>query len=393
MRWLYPPLGTLILTMLGGIYTFSLFYAPIQDYYSIRDVAPLTLAFSLITLTYSIFIIPAGVFYDRIGPRLPLLLGAFIIFLGYVLASQMVHFDWSVAKFIYYAGLGVALGLGIALVDAVPRPLVSKWFPDRTGTAVGIVAVGFGIGAAVMTPIISHFLSIASVFETFIYLGAIYLVVISLCAIPMKDPRIEKKDEEISLNLSETLKDRRFQILWLCFLLSSFSGLMVIGNAAPILKEGAKQTPELLNLIPTFLIVTSLANASGRLIWGFLLDKIGVSKSMLTNFVTTALSGLLLSQTFSTHLVFPLASVIYANYGGVLALFPSATAIFFGKKYAGRIYGAIFTAWGFSGLVAPYAGGLIRDLLQSYTVAFYIASLSAFSAALLVISSRGLFRK
>ncbi len=391
MRWIYPPLGMLILTMLGGIYTFSLFYAPIQEYYSIENVAPLTLAFSLITLTYSIFIIPAGFLYDRAGPKTPLILGALVIFLGYFTASQMRNFDWETAKILYYLGLGVAVGLGIALVDAVPRPLVSKWFPDKTGTAVGIVAVGFGIGAAVMTPVISYFLSVTTVFETFVYVGLIYLVVISLCAIPMKDPKVER-GEEVSLNLSETVRDRRFHVLWLAFLLSSFSGLMVIGNAAPILREGAKQTPELLSLIPAFLIVTSIANASGRLIWGVLLDKIGVVRAMLLNFVTTSLSSLTLSKAFSTYFVFPLASIIYANYGGVLAIFPSATAIFFGKKYAGRIYGAIFTAWGVSGLVAPYVGGLIRDVLKSYTVAFYVAALSAILAVLLVFFGRRFFR-
>ncbi len=392
MRWIYPPLGMLILTMLGGIYTFSLFYAPIQEYYSIENIAPLTLAFSLITITYSIFIIPAGVLYDRTGPRVPLLLGALVIFIGYIIASQMRYFEWDTAKLLYYLGLGVALGLGIALVDSVPRPLVTKWFPDKTGTAVGIVAVGFGIGAAVMTPIISYFLSVTSVFETFIYVGLIYLVVISLCAIPMKDPKIERKDEEISLNLSETLRDRRFHVLWFAFFLSTFAGLMVIGNAAPILREGAKQTPELASLIPAFLIITSFANASGRLIWGFLLDKIGVVNSMLLNFATTAFSSLALSKAFSTFLVFPLASIIYANYGGALAIFPSATAIFFGKKYAGRIYGAIFTAWGFSGLIAPYAGGLMRDVMRSYTSAFYLATFSAFLAVLLVFLSRRFFR-
>lgn len=224
MRWIYPPLGMLILTMLGGIYTFSLFYAPIQEYYSIENVAPLTLAFSLITITYSIIIIPAGMFYDRVGPRVPLFLGAAVIFLGYLIASQMKNFDWNIAKLLYYMGLGVAIGTGIALVDAVPRPLVSKWFPDKTGTVVGIVAVGFGIGAAVMTPVISYFLSITSVFGTFIYIGLIYLVIISLCAIPMKDPKIERKDEEASLNLMKTLKDKRFYVLWLAFLLSGFSG-------------------------------------------------------------------------------------------------------------------------------------------------------------------------
>lgn len=80
---------------------------------------------------------------------------------------------------------------------------------------------------------------------------------------------------------------------------------MVIGNAAPILREGARQTPGLLNLIPAFLIITSIANASGRFIWGLLLDRIGVANSMLVNFVMTGVSSLALSGAFSTYLVFP----------------------------------------------------------------------------------------
>ena len=381
-RLIYLPLGLVILTMLGGVYTFSLFYGPLQKYYAIDDVAPFTLAFSLITLTYSLFIIPSGILYDRFGPKLPLSLGTLVIFSGYLLASSMKNYEWETARLIYYISLGMLMGLGIAMVDAVPRPLVSKWFADMPGTAIGVVAVGFGIGTAVMTPLILQFLAVTDVFTTFAMLGVIYLTVLLLCTAPMKDPP-DSFRKNGSFNLSGILYDRRFHLLWLLFFLSSFSGLMVIGNAVPIIQEGARYSSELKGVAGTFLIITSFANAGGRFAWGVLLDRLGMAKAMKINFLTTSLSALLLSNLFKTKLVFLLGSVIYANYGGVLAIFPASTSIFFGKKYAGRSYGAVFTAWGVSGLIAPFSGALLRDAVDSYLPAFYMASAISFIAFVL----------
>ncbi len=392
-RWMYPILGMIILTMLGGIYTFSLFYKPLQEFYGISNVAPLTLAFSLITLTYSIFIIPAGLLYDRLGPKIPLIAGAFTIFSGYLLASQMKNFDWDTAKVLYYVGLGFLPGLGIALVDAVPRPLASKWFPDRPGTAIGLVAVGFGIGAAVMTPVITGMLENFGVFRTFALVGLIYFAVIVFCALPMRDPESRKGESAHDLDLGMVLRKGRFYRLWFAFFLSSFAGLMVIGNAAPILREGARNTPELAGLVAAFLIITSFANAGGRFAWGFALDRLGVFRALRFNFLLSAAASLLLAFTYSTYVVFPLASVIYANYGGVLAMFPAAVSIYFGRKYAGRIYGAIFTAWGFSGLLAPYTGGLIRDLTGEYVYAFYVAFAVSLIAVVLMMGKEEVARE
>ncbi len=371
-RWIFPILSIAILAMLGGLYTFSLFYKPLQDFYGLKDVAPLTLAFSITTLTYSILIIPAGSFYDRFGPKFPLLTGAFIIFLGYSLASTIRGYDWETARIFYYLYLGILPGIGIALVDSVPRPLVAKWFPEKPGTAVGIVAIGFGAGGALIAPLVGYLLIATDIFHTFIALGLLYLTVISICSIPMRDP-LNLKKERGSHRLSEVLKSEIFYKLWFAFLFSTFSGLLIIGNAATILLEGAKVTPQLRDSIGAFMVVTSISNALGRVLWGALLDRIGVRKTMELNFFTSSVSLILLSQLFTTPLIFPLASIVYANYGGTLAIFPATSSMVFGQRVAGRAYGALFTAWGISGFMAPFFGALIRDLTNSYIFAFYSA--------------------
>ncbi|MBO8183281.1 MAG: OFA family MFS transporter [Archaeoglobus sp.] len=380
-RWVFPFAGLAILSMLGSIYAFSLYYSPLQSYYNLNSIAELALAFSLITVSYSIFIIPAGFFYDRFGPKIPVLLGAFVIFLGYFVGYSMKNFlDWNAARYLYYLGLGILPGLGIAIVDAVPRPLVAKWFPDKTGTAVGIAAIGFGIGTAIVTPIIRYFLSATNVFQTFLYMGILYFSVIGLVGLILKDPEIKSTKESLDFSLSSALRDRRFHVLWLSFALASFAGLMFIGNAVPILKEGAGE-----EIISAFLIVTSFFNAGGRFLWGVILDKTSVWWAMQANFILTSVALLALTTAYKYPITaILLGGIIYANYGGLLALFPSATAIFFGKKYLGRIYGAIFTSWGVAGLLGAFSGGLIKDLTASYISSFYLAILTSLIAILIV---------
>lgn len=94
---------------------------------------------------------------------------------------------------------------------------------------------------------------------------------------------------------------------------------------------------------------------------------------MVLNFLSSSASIILLFQFFTTLLVFPLASIVYANYGGTLAIFPATSSIVFGRKLAGRAYGAMFTAWGISGFIAPFFGALLRDLTNSYIFSFYSA--------------------
>jgi OFA family oxalate/formate antiporter-like MFS transporter len=384
-RWIYPFAGLAILSMLGSIYAFSLYYTPLQTHYNLNSVAELALAFSLITLSYSIFIIPAGFFYDRLGPRTPVLLGALTIFIGYFIGYSMKGFsEWSAAKFLYYLGLGIIPGLGMAIVDAVPRPLVAKWFPDKTGTAVGITAVGFGIGTAIVTPVIRYFLNLTDVFQTFLYMGFIYFAVIAFAGLTLKDPAAKSKNankiDNVDFSLSHALKDRRFHVLWLSFALASFAGLMFIGNAVPILKEGIGE-----GIISTFLIVTSLFNAGGRVLWGVVLDRTSVWGAMQMNFILTCMALLTLVSGYRYPLTaILLGGIIYANYGGLLALFPSATAIFFGKKYLGRIYGAIFTSWGVAGLLGAFSGGLIKDIAASYIPSFYLAIATSLAAILII---------
>jgi len=71
-------------------------------------------------------------------------------------------------------------------------------------------------------------------------------------------------------------------------------------------------------------------------------------------------------------------------YGSQLAVFPSATADFFGVRNLGNNYGLVVTAWGTAGIIGPMLGGWLYDTTRSYATAFRIAALLALLAAILV---------
>jgi OFA family oxalate/formate antiporter-like MFS transporter len=83
-----------------------------------------------------------------------------------------------------------------------------------------------------------------------------------------------------------------------------------------------------------------------------------------------------------SHLTIFLASAwVGLNFGGNFALFPSATADYFGTKHFGINYGFIFTAYGVAGILGPVVGGVLYDVTHEYVIAFVFAGLLCFLAA------------
>ena len=82
------------------------------------------------------------------------------------------------------------------------------------------------------------------------------------------------------------------------------------------------------------------------------------------------------------------AAIIGFNFGGNFALFPAATADFFGNKTVGTNYGWVFTAYGVGGIVGPYLGGYFKGAatggeVSAWATPFVIAGIACLVAAAL----------
>ena len=144
-RWVQLGLGLIVMMAISSPqYVWTLFVKPLQ--------AATGASLPQIQITFSILIVlqtwlsPAqGWLVERFGPRLLVALGAALSGLGWVLASSVTDLT---ALFLTY-GLLCGVGTGIVYIGIVG--LMARWFPDRRGLAIGMVAAGYGMGALVTT--------------------------------------------------------------------------------------------------------------------------------------------------------------------------------------------------------------------------------------------------
>ena len=85
-------------------------------------------------------------------------------------------------------GLYCAAGVGAAFVYSCSIGLALKWFTDRRGLASGILAAGFGGGAALFVPIIASIIETRGYQAAFVATGLAQGLVILVAAQFLKHP-------------------------------------------------------------------------------------------------------------------------------------------------------------------------------------------------------------
>jgi OFA family oxalate/formate antiporter-like MFS transporter len=142
--------------------------------------------------------------------------------------------------------------------------------------------------------------------------------------------------------------------------------------------------------------ILALFNGAGRIGWGKVSDHLGRNKTMRLVFLVQAFvlfgAAVFVWAKPSGELVqfiglTAFASAIGFTFGGNFALFPSATADYFGTRNLGVNYGLVFTGYGAAGILGSLIPGLLAGSGGSFTwvfVAVGIASLVTFAMALII---------
>ena len=177
------------------------------------------------------------------------------------------------------------------------------------------------------------------------------------------------------------------------FVFAATAGLMTLGNV----KSAALAIDPLTNAV-IIVGVMSILNAAGRIVWGATSDKIGRENTMILMFSVLAVGMFafaLVSAPGATSwiVIMGIASLIGFCFGGNFALFPSATADFWGSKNVGKNYGVMFTAYGIAGITGAFVAGPIVDATGSYYLAFLITGILAIIAVVFTIMLKMMRKK
>jgi len=127
--------------------------------------------------------------------------------------------------------------------------------------------------------------------------------------------------------------------------------------------------------------IAAFGNAGGRILSGALSDSLGRLTTLKVMVVGSLLVMSALGMGISQILaLYALVAAGYWCYGTQLSVFASTTADFYGTRYLGMNYGALFTAWGVAGIVGPFIAARVYQATGSYSYAFYGAAGLAFIA-------------
>ncbi|MGG7077268.1 L-lactate MFS transporter [Clostridium sardiniense] len=365
--------------VMGTIFMWSLFNIPFAEKFG-WDKSSIVFTFSVMIFFFTFSAIFGGRLQDKYGPRKIATIGSILFGAGVILSSTASEV-WQL--YLYY---GVIAGIGAGFVYVCPVATCVKWFPDKRGLVTGLAVSAFGLSALVFKPIAIHFINVASVPGVFLYLGIIYTILAIIPAqflsLPDEDVEANNKNttndkNEINITPKEMLSHGKFYVLAMMYLFGGTACLTVIGLARDIGVELANITPE---AAANAVAVISLFNAGGRLFWGMISDKLGIEKSAGIIYIIMTLSMAYTAfGDLSGNKYFIVLGFMAISYGGMLTIFPTIMAAYYGTKNFGVNYGIIFAIYGLGAVIGPMTAtaiGLKLTFIAS-TILCFIAVLGA----------------
>ena len=233
----------------------------------------------------------------------------------------------------------------------------------------------------------------------FLTLGIVYFIVMIVAAFqyrvpaagwtpkgykpPSKDESTTKMKTLNNVHINQAIKTPQFYKLWIVLCFNVSAGIGVIGVAKTMMTEIFGSAPagsEMATMVTagfagTYVLMISVFNMCGRIIWASLSDLIGRKNTYHCFFVIGTLLYLSIPFTAGAVSVDPkimylvmfyaATMIIFTMYGGGFATIPAYLADMFGTMHVGGIHGRLLTAWSTAGVIGPVAITELRKLSVS----------------------------
>ena len=374
-REIYIIIGLVMFLCMGTIYSWGVFQRPLIKI--LEETSGKHISSTMAGMPYTIFLFfyafsmpVAGLFIKKINPKILAILGSFLIGLAWILAGFAKSIEFIIITY------GILGGIGVGVIYGIPIAVVTEWFPDKKGFSVGLTLLGFGLSPFLTAPLASELIIKFGVFSTFKILGILFLIILTLLSLFLKFPdkteyenankNIEIFNETTSKNMIKTTK---FYALWICYMIGTFCGLMIIGISSSYAQEIIGITPLKAAFFTSFF---AIFNGIGRPLFGAITDKLGTKNAITISYITIIFAGIM-SLLFKTNIfIFMLSfSIIWLNLGGWLSIAPASTVNIFGKINYTSNYGILFTAYGIGAITQGFVGGYFKETFGSYNYIFY----------------------
>ena len=329
----------------------------------------------------------AGGLIDRIGGRKTLILGGIVLAIGLGFASTISSI-WQL-----YFWIGIVSAVGIALIGMVPHvAIITRNFPERKGTALGIAWAGGGVGIVLLVPVTQLMIDRWGWSPAYLGLAAVTgLLVIPpvLCFLPSSSvaaaPQVAPaqsaagKKADNDWTVKQALSNSAFWLLFIARMLASLGNQIIVTHQiAHAVDIGFAKV-----FAASIFGLMGVISIGGRILFGYLADIMNRQWVFTWVQIISALGifALLGLHDDSSPWLLYVYAVCYGLGQGSRALVLSAISadIFHGKHF-GAIFGYFTFSIGLGGAIGAWFGGYLFDVTHSYAIPFW------FSLACLIVS-------
>ena len=397
-RWLVLLASIIVNICIGTGFAWSVYQAGLFDeseaIFGMQVTkSQLSLAFTIFSGVAPICMIAGEPLQKKLGgPRGVIYVGGIMFGLGLILSGFI---NSLVSLYITYGVLG---GLGAALAYGVTMGNTIKFFPEKRGLVAGITAAAYGSGSIIFPPIMKELIASYGTLSTFIILGIFYMILIFIAGIfIVAAPKgwtpegYENKAATTTItiedkNWKQMLKDYKFYLMFLVFTIFATAGLMLISQCFQMVESFG--TTEIAALAALIVSIVAIGNTLGRLVWGFISDKIGRNQALIIMSAIICIAGISLYFVIGANIfiLFVILAVLIAMcYGGSMGVYPSLTSHRYGLKNNGVNYGIMFTAFALGGFLGPVIANAVYTQTSSYATSLLIVGLLGLVALILIV--------
>jgi len=355
------------------VYSFALFVVPWLDEFEVSrsKVMLAILSFQIVTGLLSPVL---GRYMDQFAMRLLVLSGALTMSLGLFLLSLATEFWQIVALHVTLLPVGMILTGTLA-----SQTMVSKWFTEKRGLAIGVSSMGTSLGG-LSVPLVTAWLIVEQGWQgaylVLAMLSLILLVPLNYLVLRHDPPILRLQASETSGVEMKTWTTRQILESWafwipvlaLIPINAAFGGTQFnLGAYMSDLGYGQAVAAQLI-------AITSGAMIVGKLFFGSLGDRVDHRK------LYWLMAGLLLVSMYfyegspGRPALFLAASLQGFATGGVMPMMGIMYSSRFGTLSFGRVLGLV-NLFLMIGSFGSILSGWIFDLTQSYDAAFQIFAL------------------
>ena len=377
-----------------NFYGFSVFFNPMREEFGWSRAATAGV-FSLSRLEGAPLGPLIGWLIDKVGSRKMMVVGLAITGAGFM----SMYFIQSLWMFYLIYGVLIATGFSMGFFQA-PQAMVANWFLRKRSRALAYLAIGAGIGGAVMVPVMGQFMGVAGWRWTAVAVGVLMWVPgIPLSLMLTHSPEdvgqvpdgppaparsraadnpevaasavMERTEagepEEPEFTVGQAVRTSSF---WMLLLAMSFRSAIlssiVVHQIAHLEDIGiARHTAE---SALGFMILLSIP---GRALFGWMGDRVSKQYLLAVASVLQGIGIFILANATGLAYVWPFLLIYGLGYGGAIPLTQALRADLFGRRAFATIGGVIMPATTVGAVLGPIFAGYMYDATDSYRIAFY----------------------